>query len=693
MVGNLTIWEQKLKQDLQVVARPDRQKAGTLLVAVPGRAEWDCFLEAVRDGWDDWRDKLSRYPNCLLVLYGGLAFYEYEDNTFWQQFAEAVGSQPLTPQQQAEINPVFAETSRALNLKVIAHDYVSSAIHHIGVPLSLWDGFVDACEWALAQSGWETLPEVEWGEAAARIAGSRARLAKFLRDDREIAAEMMWEMIEARCKLADDPSLKLSDLPQFRLLRREHFEDVPQTIEFLFPQHDEKHRLDLPERARLAWDDERCGINLYLPAVKSEEHPATWRVGEQTQCALTGPDVWRIDSAAFAPEIALDFESGDQRRPQRLRGAWPWALFDLESEMPVNPERQQLPLRPYALIAPERLDAVKREGFDEEDYPINEAIELRDGTTCYVTRLYPTARRAALTIAHGARTTRIMFRAGARLEARIYPGEGTHAASFDRFEDSLKVEYLKVERLPLPCVVVPVGYFNDPATILRDKFQVAIDEEPDAGTWEKRREDDTFEYYFWRWCDPARAAGLVGRRTISVKAPELGFSFSRRIEMKESKSGMDECWACLPGACLPWFLLAQSAEGMKWSDLMLARAAVTPEMRFSHALMRRAERCGLLRQRGQRWEIAESRAVIETTLEGELALRFCGDPSLMWRMFRRLRDLNSDLQLPLIEVVVDERRQLPYLMTRWRHDERGGIERFLKNIKTHNVKLVADLWD
>lgn len=720
MMNNLACWENQLRKWSQTVERSARKQAGTLLPVIPGREDWDDFLEAVKENWDDWQDNLERYPNCLLVLYGGLAFYEYDDNTLWRHFAEAVGCHALTGNQQTEINRHFSKVAHELGLYVDRHNNItysiSSAINHIGIPLSLWDGFIDVCEWALAQSGWDSLTDNQWGVAVNKLAGSRKRLAVFLRDNRAVATEMIRKMHAAREKLFANPTLTIADLQQSSILRREYFEDVPETAEFLFPQNPDRFIADplLLDRAKLAWDNARCHINLYLPAVASNKLPATWHVGERDRLAGTSPHSWRIDAAAFSSQIAVGLQSQTGFRRQLLRGVSPWGLFDLENEMLVNPERQQLPLRPYVLVSPHKLDHVTREGFDEEDYLLNEQDKFDDGTPFFTTRLYPNAKRAQLTITHDSRTSKIVFRAGARIEAKIYTGEGMHAASFSRFEKE-RDKWIKVERLPLPCIAIPLGYFDDTSSIVATKFQVMIDDRAMTGTWEKRHEDDTHEYYFWMWAynSSLTAVEHPGTTTcvqppdvpadtnlpalfnkpfiVSINAPGLNFSHKRKFELRRPKSGMDDCWSLLPGAFISFFLLAQSTDGMNWSDLVLARAAVAPDQKFSYALLRLYERHGILKQRGQRWYINESRAVIETTPNGELHLRYCGDPSVLWSMYRYIHAQDSTLHLPVVEVV-NERPTPPYLKMRWQSSEGEKIKKYLQNYRNHPVQIVDELW-
>jgi hypothetical protein len=328
-----------------------------------------------------------------------LAFYDYDENRFWPQFAKAVGSKPLPDSQQGEINRAFARAAESCGLKIRRReggtDYVGSAVYHIGIPLSLWDGFLEICEWTLWQDNWKGLSDEEWAEAATKRAGSRTRLRNFLLDNREVASAFIQEMHDARKILMKEQHLTIGDLKQACLLRQEYFDEVPETAEFLRPANPESLFQD---RARLVWDEQRSRVSLYLPAVARDKLPAIWKIGACTQDAAPTPDTLTLNSAAFAPSLSLNLESRQESESQRLRGIAPWGLFDLEQNRFVNPERQQLPIHSYTLISPKKLDDISRRGFDEVETPANEPYELEDGTVCYVTRLWPVGKHAELSL-------------------------------------------------------------------------------------------------------------------------------------------------------------------------------------------------------------------------------------------------------------------------------------------------------
>ena len=690
MVNSLENWESSLEKELECIEVAERQKAGALLRVIPSHADWDRFLATVKEEWEAWRTDLTRYPCCLVVLYGGLAFYEYDENTLWPQFGKAIGSEslPRNANQQREINVAYAKAVETLGLKVRRRekgtDYIGSAIYHIGIPLSLWDGFLELCEWALSQDAWKGLSDVEWAEAVAKRAGSRTRLRNFLLDNREAASTFIQEMHDARKILAEDEQLAISDLKQACILRQEYFDEVPETAEFLRPANPESLFRD---RARLVWDESRCRINLHLPAVPHDKLPAIWTVGTRTQAATAAPDILTLNSEAFTHSLLLSLQSGQQSETQWLRGVAPWGLFDLEKNKFVNPERNQLPIGSYAVVSPEQLDIISRDGFDEDENPANEPYELEDGKVCYVTRLWPTGKAAELSFAYAGVVKKLLFRSNLKIEARIFAGEGSYAANFSRYKDCIKVEHL-----PLLCVAVPLGSFPDPESVMQRKFQVTVDEHLTDGMWEKRHEDEDREFYFWRW---ANELPLHGEVMVAIKAPELGMRFEYQVEMLRAKPGMDECWKNLPGAFLPWILLAQptaeTREGMKWSDLMLGKEAIAPrQSSFSQYLLRKYANHGLLTQRGHIWLIAESRAVLTPTAAGECHLKFCGNPTVLWGLFRYMYDHARGAPLPVVEVV-SNRGELPFLLTRWPASQQEIVGKYLRNPK-HNIRMVSDLW-
>jgi len=226
-------WEDRLETKLREVAQSDREKPGAMLPLIPCRGEWEEFLEYIRSEWRFSNGYAVRQdqPHCLVILFGGIAFYEYDENRFWPQFERAVGNQHLPANQRQEISEDFVKAARKLGLKIQQRehrmDYVGSAVYHIGVPLSMWDGFLEICEWALWHDNWKDMSSAEWAEVITKRTSNRPRLRNFLTSNREAAAAFIREMHDARRILTDDESLSINDLKQASLLRPEYFDEVP----------------------------------------------------------------------------------------------------------------------------------------------------------------------------------------------------------------------------------------------------------------------------------------------------------------------------------------------------------------------------------------------------------------------------------------------------------------------------------
>ncbi len=425
VVLKISDWEERFRKDIEKIDESQRQKAGAILPVIPNREDWNEFLGLMRTFW---RRAVGDFPCCLLILYDGLAFYEYDENTFWPQFAEAVGGERISTSLQSEINESFAKASRTCSLQILqrpdSRDYVGSAVHHIGVPLSLWDEFLEICEWMLSRDDWTGWSDEKWSEIAIKRAGGRTRLRNFLLDNREAASDFIQEMHKARKSLSEDQSLKISDLQQASLLRQEYFDEVPETAEFLRPEDPDSL---IRDRARLVWDDDQARIYLQLPAVSNDKLPATWKVGSLTQEAASIPDTLDLNAEAFTPQLSLSLESEQQHETQRLQGIEPWGLFDSEWNRFVNPARGHFPVHTYTIISRNPLDAIQRKGFDEEDSPKNDLYELEDGTTCYVTRLWPVENHVELSIIHGGITKKLTFRSRE---------DGPDAVNWERHEES-----------------------------------------------------------------------------------------------------------------------------------------------------------------------------------------------------------------------------------------------------------------
>jgi len=706
--SELNIWETSFRQALEKVDRLKKTKAGVLLSVIPDRLNWDTFIVAVRDQWPSWKNDLMQYPSCLVLLYAGIAFFEYDEGTFWPQFSKTVGDDLLSGIEQQSINVAFTKAIQPLGLKPKIHsggtDFVGSAVYYIGIPLSLWGGFLEICEWAFWRKEWKSLPEEEWQEAIVKRCGSRQRLRKFLSDSREVTSSLVKEVLDARELIEGNSELTIKDIENVSILRPEYFDEIIETAEFLRPKDPDSL---FRGRARLIFDEGRSKICLQLPGVEQEKLPATWRAGRCVQSAAHGPDELELDSLAFCDWFNLTLESGQQIETQRLRGVGSWALFDLENGgCLVNANRDELRLRSYLLVSQNKV-AIVHEGFDTEDATVNKEFELTDGTTCYITNLWPTGKYAQVKINEHEDVGRVIrFKTRNRVEARFFVGWGYKAAYFFTDEQGR----IGMDHLPVPSVAIPNGYFRDNEIALSQIFHVTVDDRVSSGRWKKLLTSaPDKEFWEWKWSNKPileprsginkltslsqlgeafKPADLGGEHIFAIK---VGQSIQDHLQVKiinRSTEELDDCWRDLPGQLLPFFILCQSLEGLKWEEMLLARDVIAPQLNLSRFLLLKYKKYGFMIQRGNRWQISESRAEVQVQKDNHFRLDYCGNPSILWGLYSYLSKRNLTLKMSQIKVI-DKRGDIPFMRMDWTTDIKDIIIRYLKN---SDVKLDRILW-
>jgi hypothetical protein len=706
----LSDWENELAKSIQKLEQSSRIKTAVLLPLVPSLPDWDEFKISIKADWLSWKRDLLRYRACLVMLYSGLAYHEYDENTFWPQFAEAVGSEPLPANRQQEINGAFAEAAKFFALPVkhrnSGTDVVGSAVHYIGVPLSLWDGFLAMCEWALWRKDWKALTDSDWTDAVNKRSGSRQRLKNFLTYNRELATDLIQDMLDVREILATNPDMTLESIAQASILRTEYFDEVPETADFLRPGNPDSL---FQGRARIVWNERHSRISVQVPGVSRDKLPATWHIGAHSHPGGLSPDELPLNGDAFCKSLLLTLASGNGSETQRLRGLSSWGLFDMDSGgRLVDPNRDELPLKSYLIVSQKEIGSVSRSGFDDADFPVDERFELADGSICFTTRLWPKGKPAELRLEESPLRQRIIrFRTRSRIEARFFVGWGRKAAYFTR----TRQDEVTMGHLPILCVSIPSGYFSESTTELARNFKVLVDARPAQGRWEflDQHAARDSEFYYWKWdkrpflerkpgvsklSDFAELTGafkspdLRGRRTFSIEAAaHICVRFNAEIVDRPS-IGLESCWKNLPGAFLPFLLLCQSAIGMKWEDLLLAKDMIAPESSLSPYLLHKYAQHGILLLRGHRWEIRESRAEIVPLDRRTSQLKFCGDPSKLWGLYKQLSKNAPNRMLPMIEVT-NNKGEVPYLQMDWPQYLRDEIEKYFKH---NGVVLGPILW-
>lgn len=512
----------------------------------------------------------------------------------------------------------------------------------------------------------------------ARRAGGRRRLTTFLRDNRKAASAVMQEMLDARKVLCDDKSLTLDGIKGACLVRAEYFDYVPETAEFLRPENPQSLLMGRP---RIRWNEQRAQIGIYVPPVT--RLPATWRTGDISQPAVSAADIVPLNGAVFAPNVNLKLER-QQGRPDLwiLRGAEPWGMFDVAEGWMANPNRQALPVRAYDILSPTPISQLERRGFNDEEYEANEPFELEDGTNCYRTHLDPTHRSACVSFVQDTRRYKFAFCDATTLEARVYPGPAYQAAFFRWVE-----QRMKLVGLPLVCIGIPHDYFQDVRRFVCEKLEVLVGGAPVDGTWKQRYEDELRSFWLWQANQPY--GSYKGKLTLVVKALGVGVIEQRTLELEKSKPGLDDAWKDLPGSFLPWFVLCQNPSGMTRAEIEHACSVVAPGREVNYWQLREYARYGYFLQRGRNWSINQSRAVVAHSRTDACEVQFCGNPSILWGMFRIMKDKHVAVSLPKIEAV-KERGFPPALHMQWEHRFEGDV---IKYLKTHHVHIVQDLWE
>src|SRR6516165_10520984 len=102
----LADWETRFAPTVGRIECPEG-KVRAALLPVPDRGMWEEFLGSVVAEWKDWKVQLLKHPSCLLTLYCGLAYYEYDEHTFWPQFAKAVGPFSADKLREKELYPLL----------------------------------------------------------------------------------------------------------------------------------------------------------------------------------------------------------------------------------------------------------------------------------------------------------------------------------------------------------------------------------------------------------------------------------------------------------------------------------------------------------------------------------------------------------------------------------------------------------
>jgi hypothetical protein len=702
-------WEQRFSTAINALSRTERTSPGGLLWVVPPRDEWDSFTTSVRAVWRGWEIVFSRCPAVLVILYDGIAFYRYESGNFWQGFAEVVGVQSIGANEQSRINQLYQLSASKFGLSVRCGEYNSAAIRQIGVPISMWEGVLEICEWALWTSNWQGLSDQDWKDAITRRLRGRRRLIDFLTDNREAATKFIREMLDARGSLREEPSWTLFDLENVCCLRNEYFEEVPETADFL--REDDPESL-LADRARLSWDESRDTLSLYLPPVEQKMLPAHWRLGGQVWPASGTAEERIINFAAFTRAIRLELCRDESIASQRIAGIGDWALWD-EARSRFISRRDQLPLAQYTLISRRPL-CPKLEGWahDPEDPCTDLLRELTDGTPYYITRLVPASRHPKLKIGDGQCLT-FTQRRGVTL--RLFCGKNPMTAARAGVSSA---QTLCVEDWPRPFLEVPLSLVADEE--IAGEFAVFLDNQPARGRWvtydfEPDGTDETNadrSLCFWQWDNPPiflpssemsvhpsfdrQSCGSLipntqwlGRHTLHVQSRRLGhvpFGGRPHLEFEMLPVAERVKWPSNWGLYLTWILLSQVQDEASWEEVRFASEAVAMwanvNLNSVYYAIRKLERHDYLAIRGHRYVNFRNRIMLSPAVAGEFTATYCGLSTALYGLVRAVPPT-------VLEVPRADAGRPPTLRLNWAARDRGEVSAACEQNK---IQVVNSLW-
>lgn len=634
-------WNSYFEERFDKIAPERHCKPGAFLSVVPPAADWENYLEFIRREWRLGR--ITEFPFCLLTLYAGVAFYNYESGDFWKPFADAVGAQSISPGQYHQLNDFLVHHATEIGLETLTNsrgnDFVGSAIFQIGVPLSFWRDFLKICENLWWREDWKSFSDVEWKAFVNRKVGGLARLKRFLVDNPDTARRFIAEVHDVRRLIASGENE--AEIVEMSFLRPEHFEKAPETEQFISPQKN----LAFLNRFQIVWNENQAKISIYLPPVVASELPAVWKFGDMEKRADIYQQEFSINGQAFQSKLLLKLDGIAKSEKKKLDGIENWAIFDDETHRLINQTRTSLPLKSYTIVSAAPLEKLVLKGFDDE-IEENEAFELRDGFRCFVTRLAPLERKAQAYFECAGEKSELKFRTKNRVEVFLLAGDNCRAAQFRLFENTLKTD-----NLPVPCLILPTDLFDDEEIDLAEKFKVSLDAQATAGYWEKAREDGSETFYFWRWDENTKARKKMN---LTIESEGLAIKKEFKIEILQQRSGLSDCWANLPDKFLPFVLLAQpnfkSDKGTTFDEMREIKEIVQPHGRFvSLGFFHFYQNWGVLKSFGNRWQFNKSKIYFGTSSD-ESFLRFCGNPSLLWQTLRYLAE-KSPAELGKIEVV------------------------------------------
>ncbi len=120
---------------------------------------------------------------------------------------------------------------------------------------------------------------------------------------------------------------------------------------------------------------------------------------------------------------------------------------------------------------------------------------------------------------------------------------------------------------------------------------------------------------------------------------------------------------------------------------------IQPHGRFVNlGFFKQYENLGVLKSSGNRWQFAKSKIYFGVD-NGESFLRFCGNPSLLWRTLRYLAERLPNNEFGKIEVV-SKKGDVTHLFLNLTQEQKILGEKYVGgNGEKYNLSLVDENWE
>jgi hypothetical protein len=663
-----------------------RRKPAALLSIIPEKHEWEEYIEFIRQEWRYGR--IIEFPFCLITLYASVAFFAYESGDFWKPFEKTVNNK-ISNSERKQLHDSFFDSVKETGLEFLSsperNDFVGSAIFQIGVPLTYWDDFLKICENLWWKDNWQNFTNQEWEEFVTRKVGPLQRLKRFLLENPNTARRFIKEVHDVR-ELINSGEIPIEEVLNLSFLRPEHFEEVPETADFLSPLNPEKL---FKNQFQIVFDESNSKINLYLPPVKQEKLPAVWKINDLEIKADLYQQQIEINAHAFQTKILFQLESEHKNEKRKINGIESWALFDEESGYRINIERQSLPLKSYTVLSLKPLENVILKGFDDDAELINQTFELNDGSNVFITKLVPLEEKAKVCFAYESENTELKFQSKGKVNIFLLAGRNEKAMQFRLFENTLKTNHL-----PVPCLTLPIDLFEENEVDLAGKFKVLIDEQETSGKWQKTSSDNYNEIYIWEWNEETK---VRKNKKLIIECEGLGIKKEFKIEVLQPKENLAECWNNFPDKYLPFILLAQpnfkSDKGTTFDEMREIKEIIAPNQRFvGLGFFHFYEKFGILKGLGNRWQFDKSKLYLGENEDGSF-LRYCGNPCVFWQLIRFLSEKFPQFEFGQVEVF-SKKGELTHLYLALTKEQKEVCEKYANDYELkYGIVLVNEFWE